>query len=64
MNLTAIRRFFRRLAARLRLSDRLVCEESAEMGLADFHDYRDTIDGKPWHMISVNCKRCGKKFVV
>ena len=57
-------RFFRRLLARFRLSDKAVCEESASLGVIDFHDYPDTEEGVPWHMVLHTCKRCGKRFYI
>lgn len=53
---------WRRIAAAFRLSKRAVCEESASMGTCDFHDYPDSIEGEPWHMVLLTCKRCGKQF--
>jgi len=41
-----------------------VCEQSKGMGMSDFHDYPDSTDGQPWHMIPMTCKRCGKKFMI
>lgn len=52
----------RRLIALLRLNKRIVCEESANLGPYDFHDYPDDIHGQPWHMVLLTCKRCGKQF--
>lgn len=57
-------RILRWLAALFRVSKRLVCEESRDMGLSDLHDFPDSIEGEPWHMVVLTCKRCGKKFVV
>jgi len=57
-------KFIRWFLARFRLNMRIVCEESASKGLIDFHDYPDGIDGQPWHMIPIECKRCGKKFLI
>lgn len=47
-----------------RLSAKAVCEQSAGMGLVDHHDYPDSVEGQPWHMCELTCKRCGKKFVI
>ena len=55
---------WRRIMAQLRLSDQAVCEESADMGTCDFHDYPDSIEGEPWHMVLLTCKRCGKQFYI
>jgi hypothetical protein len=54
---------WRRLLARLRLSQRAICEESRGRGLYDdFHDYPDTADGLPWHFADLTCRHCGKIF--
>lgn len=58
------RRFRRRLLALLRLDPAAVCQESAGMGLRDFHDYHDTEHGQPWHFVTLECKRCGKMFTI
>lgn len=51
--------------AYFRLSDKAVCEQSKGKGPYDcYHDYPDTEDGEPWHMIEVKCKRCGKGFYI
>lgn len=52
------------MLATFRWNLRIVCEESASLGTADYHDYPDSIEGEPWHMIELTCKRCGKKFVI
>ncbi|AWN55051.1 hypothetical protein DK412_28365 [Methylobacterium sp. 17Sr1-1] len=53
----------RYLLARFRLSQRAICEESAGRGLGDdFHDYPDTADGQPWHLVDLTCRHCGKTF--
>lgn len=28
----------------------------------DYHDYPNSIEGEPWHMVDLTCKTCGKKF--
>ena len=48
--------------ARLHLSESAVCEMSA--GRTDYHDYDDSIEGEPWHMVLLTCKRCGKRFYI
>jgi hypothetical protein len=53
---------FKFLLARFRLSESAVCEMSAGKGEYDFHDYPDSIEGKPLHFYLLECKRCGKKF--
>lgn len=50
--------------AAFHLSDKAVCRKSEGMGLIDFHDYPDSIEGEPWHMVELQCKRCGKKFTI
>lgn len=57
-------KLIRKIIAILRLSDKIVCEESAGMGLYDYHDYPDSIEGEPWHFIGMECKRCNKKFIM
>ena len=53
----------RRLLARLRWSQRAICEESQGRGLYDdFHDYPDTVHGEPWHFTDLTCRHCGKQF--
>ena len=59
-----IRLIVREIVALLHLNDRIVCEESANMGHCDFHDYQDDVVGEPWHMILLKCKRCGKRFFI
>ncbi len=55
---------FRQVVARFRLRKRIVCEESASMGVIDFHDYTDTKEKEPWHMTLHTCERCGKRFFI
>ncbi len=51
--------------ARFRLSEDAVCEMSRGRDLYnDYHDYHDSEDGKPYHFITMKCKRCGKEFVI
>lgn len=60
-----IRRLRRWFLARFRLDLGLVCEMSRGRGLHDdFHDYPDDILGEPWHFGELECRRCGKKFVI
>jgi hypothetical protein len=47
-----------------RLSNKAICEASADMGMSDYHDYHDSIDGEPYHFFELTCKRCGKKFTL
>ena len=45
------------------LNDKIVCEESERLkSVIDFHDYKDSIEGEPWHFVLLQCKRCGKYF--
>lgn len=32
--------------------------------MLDFHDYKDTKDKLPYHMMKLQCERCGKKFFI
>jgi hypothetical protein len=50
--------------ARFRLDLNLVCEMSKGKGMADYHDYPDTLEGEPWHFAVLVCKRCGKEFMI
>lgn len=50
--------------AYFRLSPTAVCEMSAGKGICDFHDYPDSVEGEPWHMVELECKRCHKKFMI
>ena len=59
-----MKRLVRRLIARFRLNKKVVCEESAALGVIDFHDYADTKEGEPWHMALHTCERCGKRFFI
>jgi hypothetical protein len=59
-----MRRLVRLFVARFRLNKRIVCEESAALGVIDFHDYTDTKEGDPWHMALHTCERCGKRFFI
>jgi hypothetical protein len=53
------------LLAFFRLDLDAVCEMSRGKGeYDDFHDYPDSIDGVPWHMATLTCKRCGKRFSI
>jgi len=54
----------KKILAFFRLSKTVVCEVSASMGDYDYHDYPDSIDGEPWHMVLLTCKRCGKRFYI
>lgn len=51
--------------ARFRLSEWAVCEMSKGRGIAeDFHDYDDSKEGLPIHFHLLECKRCGKSFII
>ena len=57
--------WLKHLVAFLHLSDRVVCELSVGLGVADdYHDYPDSIEGQPWHFTTLTCKRCSKKFII
>jgi hypothetical protein len=48
-----------------RINMSAVCEMSAGRGvLEDYHDYPDSIEGRPLHMSILTCKRCGKQFQI
>lgn len=58
-------RLWKWFLAFFRLDDDAICEMS--IGLpryADYHDYRDDIDGYPDHFSTLKCKRCGKEFTI
>ena len=59
-----MKRLWRGFLARFHLSDAAVCELSEGLGLADYHDYDDTEDGQPWHFVELECRRCGKRFLI
>lgn len=51
--------------ARLRLSQHAICVMSADRGCDDdFHDYPDTVDGEPFHFVTMKCRHCGKEFTL
>lgn len=54
--------WWKRFLAYWHLSDAAVCELS--VGGKDYHDYHDDVDGYPWHMADLRCKRCGKVFSI
>lgn len=55
-----MKRLWRWFLAYFRIDLDVVCEESK--GDKDYHDYPDSIDGYPDHMVDLQCKRCGKAF--
>jgi hypothetical protein len=55
---------WRKTQAFLRLSQQAVCEESHGLGLIDYHDYPDSVEGEPWHFCVLTCKYCGKEFTI
>jgi hypothetical protein len=57
-------KLLRKLIAFFHLSQRIVCEESANRGPYDYHDYPDSVEGEAWHFYLLTCKRCGKKFYI
>lgn len=56
------RRLWQWFRARLLRRPDAVCEMSAGKGLADYHDYPDSVEGQPWHFHELTCRRCGKRF--
>ena len=51
--------------ARFRLSQAAVCAMSRGRGLHDdFHDWKDSVEGEPWHFHVFSCKYCGKLFSI
>ena len=59
-----MRRLWNWFLARFRLSDRAVCELSQGLGLCDYHEYPDSVEGYPHHLCELTCKRCGKSFII
>lgn len=59
-----MKKLIRLIIAIMRFNKRIVCEESTGQGPYDFHDYSDSIEGRPWHFVKLTCKRCGKKFII
>jgi hypothetical protein len=57
-----MKKLIRKLIALFRLNLDIVCEESTYY--LDYHDYPDTKDKQPWHMIKLKCERCGKEFFI
>ena len=57
-------RLWRWFLARFHLSNDAVCELSKDLGLVDYHDYDDTEHGQPWHFVELECRRCGKRFLI
>jgi hypothetical protein len=57
--LNYLRKWFR---ARILRRPDAVCALSVGKGLADYHDYPDSVEGQPWHFHELTCKRCGKRF--
>jgi hypothetical protein len=58
-----VRNYLRKIIAYFRLNKKVVCEESAK-GPRDYHDYKDSTLGKPWHYYRHVCARCGKAFTI
>lgn len=59
-----MKRFWKTFLAYFRLSPTAVCEMSKGLTGNDYHDYTDSVEGKPWHMANLHCKRCGKVFTI
>ncbi len=61
---TGVRKWWRTLLARLRLSSAAVCQMSVGKPPADYHDYPDSTTPEPWHFHEHVCRRCAKRFTV
>lgn len=59
-----LRRRWRTFLAWTRLDLDAVCDASLRCGLVDYHDYPDDWHGEPWHFVPLQCRRCGKVFVL
>lgn len=60
-----MRRWRRRFLAYFRLDLEAVCEMSeGRLPESDYHDWKDSTLGAPWHMTTHYCKRCGKAFTI
>lgn len=60
-----MRRAWRKFLATFRLSESAICEMSAGLGVADYHDYPDESDlAPPMHGYTYHCQRCGKAFII
>lgn len=59
-----IKRCWRRFLAIFRLSQSAICEESAGLGMFDYHDYPDSERGEPDHFVTLKCRYCGKRFII
>jgi hypothetical protein len=57
-------KLWRKFLALFRLDLSAVCDQSAGMGLIDYHDYPDSQHGEPWHFYVMTCRRCGKQFTI
>lgn len=53
-----------KFVALFRLDMKVVCVQSQNMGIYDFHDYSDGLIKEPWHFYVHTCERCGKKFYI
>lgn len=58
------RTLWRKILAAFRLDLEAVCEQSKGLGVVDYHDYHDSVEGNPYHFAELTCKRCGKKFTI
>ena len=60
-----MKRAWRLFLAYYRIDMAAVCEMSAgRLPELDFHNWKDSTDGAPWHMHLHTCRRCGKKFTI
>ena len=57
-------KLFNNIVALFRLNMDVVCSQSKNMNMYDFHDYSDGFIKEPWHFYAHTCKRCGKKFYI
>lgn len=56
-----LRKIWRWLLARFRLSPCIMCKESVGKGaFEDYRDYPDNDPSEPMHFVVMKCKRCGK----
>lgn len=51
--------------ARFRLNREAICSLSLNrLPYDDFHDYPDSVEGRPEHFGLLTCKYCGKNFTL
>ena len=59
-----MRRLYRHVLAFFRLDLDAVCDLSLQMGPYDYHDFDDDFLGEPCHFVYLQCRRCGKLFMM